>query len=65
MARRAAQLVGLLGLTGSRLGFGSRLEVGSGPVAGLEAQLDQLVSACLEAQLGSSLTRLGFARLGT
>ena len=33
-------------------------------VAGLKAQLNQLVSACLEAQLGSSRTRLDFARLG-
>ena len=44
--------------------LGSRLEFGSGLVAGLEAQLGQLVSACFEAQLGShrDSTQLCLAR---
>ena len=37
---------------------------GLAQVAGLKAQLNQLVSACPEVQLGSSRTRLDFARLG-
>ena len=46
------------------LDLGLTQRSGLAQVAGLKAQLNHLVSACLEAQLGSSRTRLDFAHLG-